>query len=156
MIAGCIDPGAKYVGWCLLDFRRHRPSFLDGGTVAPNEIEQVELAFEPHRPEIVVIEKPVGRVIEGRNATSLLECAINMGDARRFFRNLGYEVIEVSRAEWVTALLGAFARGKQDPQVKRAVSMLVQGWPRGSEHMADAAGAGICGERIWRQKRRTG
>jgi hypothetical protein len=144
-----IDQGARHAGWCRLDLTK-RPKLIDCGTCAPEQI--AELSSDG--VDLVAIEKPAGRVIEGRSGEYLIEAAWNGGDSRRLFVERGCNVVTVSHSQWVTALIGAFQRGKQDALVKEAILRLVEDWQaKSSTHARDAAGVLVIGARIWQRRR---
>lgn len=157
------DPGSDAGGYALLEFGGPRPRWLEAGEIEPyfvdTLLEELILRYAHQCAVFVTIEKPTGRVIEGRGGgAQLIDAAWAGGIAYGQLQGVQHNgIVTVSHTQWVTALLGAFSRGKQDPKVKTALSRIVEGFPKQSNtHERDAAGAVLCGYQIWLRGQRMG
>lgn len=157
MIVFGIDPG-RTCGWALLDVTTSRPRWIDSGTGEVDDMHEIVIRLGDARTigpiDLVVIERPVGKMIAGYRDSHVIDTAFVAGLLLGRLQDSGtFEVTTISPQQWRASLVGAFRAGDVDKRVKAALEMTVDGFPkRSSVHERDAMGAAVVGSRVLRMR----
>lgn len=145
MIILGLDPGSRSTGYAILDAERAMVSFVECGSLENDELA-AWLYDDAHDVGCVAIERIEGIAFAPKGpgiVPHLLSASNAAGVAKGAAQLLSHvHIVEASAREWRKAIVGK--ANASDADVKRVVTLHVQGWPKVSNaHERDAAGVAM-------------
>ena len=149
MIILGLDPGSHTTGYAILDAERATVSFVECGSLENEELA-AWLYDDAHDVDCVAIERiegvafaPKGAGIVPHLLSASNAAGVAKGAAQLLSTNRArVHIVEASAREWRKAIVGK--ANASDADVKRVVTLHVQGWPKVSNaHERDAAGVAM-------------
>ncbi len=150
MIILGLDPGLRYTGWGIVDYKDGRPRFLASGTIESSDAKRnlalrlvdihdaLHAVIDTWSPETVAVEE----TFVNNNAKSTLK----LGQARAVSLLVpalnGIEVFEYSTNLIKKSVVGSGHAGKE--QMQMMIKMLLPQSDVKTEHEADALATALC------------